>query len=60
MASEIDELEKDQEKLCIRGVARPGETILSPCGNSLFPLCFDLSLQGEMASYEVISSNVLF
>lgn len=36
-ASEIGTLEKDQWKKHIQGAARPGETILSPCGNSLFP-----------------------
>lgn len=44
----------------IHCLTRPGEIILSPCGNSLFSECFDLSLQGEMPSYGAISQNILF
>ena len=59
-ASEIGTLEKGQRKKHVHGVARPGETILSPCGNSLFSQCFDLNLQGELASYGVISRMFCF
>ena len=59
-ASAIGELDKDQQKRCVQCIARPGEIILSPCENSLFLLCFDLTLQGKMASYGVIFLNIPF